>query len=275
MRAKGLILVIICLVAGCAQPTRTEVPRALWDPGACAGAMACGHGAWTQQTMNGLLWRLNYPAFWSLVDRLLAHAPEADHVIIAEYVPSNPAGAEYYWFGMLVQKGSDFWCYTSGLPPSVRSERERRYKDHPRGVWGRVGAHSKPQVLLDMLERARLLQDSGGALAIWDNGFAIEARPWLIHVYRADGQIALRMMADHPMLHPDVVFGKEDLTHLNQLFDSGGPTDAEMRSVSSALEDFVSRGKLLEEYRGSYPMRLVLTGLFRIIYAEWPAKAHH
>ena len=72
------------------------------------------------------------------------------------------------------------------------------------------------------------------------------------------------------MLNSDVVFGRKRLDHLFRLFDAGRIDESELASIGLQRTDLQGkRGKEVEaEYRESFPTRLILNGLLRVLWSE-------
>src|SRR5947209_6883180 len=130
----ALWLLYLFVSAGCAArpegaaDRRVEGPqrvdRAGWDPLYAHGALENtsgdpSFGDWKEEVRNLIGYRFGEDAFWQLDKVLLATAPGADRLVLAEAFTMQYG----YSFVLLVGQGDHFWCYSSTSTPFVGTEK--------------------------------------------------------------------------------------------------------------------------------------------------------
>lgn len=279
----GSLTVVLVALAGCRgggdqavaetpqpQTRPASVARAKWDPGYWSGALDhtfTDHQRWTHEVMLAMQWRASRDDYWRLVRLVLHHAADADELALLEHWTANEKGN--YSFALLVGRGGRYWCYTSDPAPAVH----RRDPLPPR--WGEARAAAEARLFFQALDR----QDVWSALpprAVPVELGTAPVLPWLLHAYRREGGRAVSFVIDghYNPVTQDVVSGRRPLSDLPKTQDpavtEGRRERPDLFDQRHAIRENVEYSRRFAE---SYPARILLNGLLRVVRAEGDAAA--
>ena len=257
---------------GCAKPRdRTLISRAGWNPmyWQCFGN-ALYLPTVTERGLHILSSRAGYDDYWTLVNLVIREAPGADQLIIVEQFSGGMRGPRPdYWFVMLVQKSDRVFCYanesTPLLPVRTHGGRRIRYRRFP--AWGEVTDTAAARSLFDFMAKRRIWETHPAVYAAGDRP-TIGMGPVLVHAYRArDGvSVSFSMEAGWDYLSEPVLFGIKDLWSLPRTKPA---TNGEEMMLELSEEDKKRRRAFGKFYERSYPARVVLNGVMRVLYQEY------
>ncbi|HDZ21230.1 hypothetical protein LCGC14_0226340 [marine sediment metagenome] len=146
------------------------------------------------QMMNGmLLMRTNRDEYWQLMDSLLAHAEQANRVILIEHIVMGE-GMNYEFF-LVIQTGEGLYMYTTMEYP-LPTPAPQYVGVCP--AWGRASVEGPFEDLWSFLEE----------LDVWESTPRILGYPvpdWLIHVYQRDGGKSVGYFLQGDPVDQDVV----------------------------------------------------------------------
>jgi hypothetical protein len=252
-----------------------QVARARWDPAYWKGALDhtfTDHQRWSREVMLALQWRASDDDYWRLVRLLLNHAPDADELALLEHWTAGQK--EHYSFALLVGKAGRYWCYTSDPAPPLYRPAVQRTEPLP-AQWGEARAAAEARSFFQVLDRRDVWSTQPPRAIPVGLGTAPVA-PWLLHAYRRDGDRAVSFVVDghySPITFP-VVAGEKPLAELPRTED---PAVIESRRAKPDLYregEFVQGNvEYTERFAESYPARIVLNGLLRVVRAEGDAAA--
>lgn len=269
-KAKRLItpavLLVLPFVAGCSPQARSpHIVR--WDAGYSRHNLLEGFEGWTDTTEDILLWRLSLEPYWRILEELCKKHETADVLLIAELMPYEDASE--YWACLLVREGDDYWCYATGFPVAAPSDTKEGLAQVAYGVWGKLQNERTARAFFRLFEGEDVWASDSLRVVPFDGQFT-HPRAWLINAYKREGERFCQMAIDRPMLDTAVINGRKGIAETRK---AGEPDP--MASWGNWSHGGIRKEQVADLYEASYPIRLVINGLLRIVHEEYPKEVTH
>ena len=303
------LVIILLVVSGCTpQATPANVARARWNPNYWERCLA--NIVAREDVLWRLSWRSDFDDYWRLVNLVTERSPLADYVVIVERVVGDSEDGYWFALLVQDRKGIYCYTNKSYPLSDLAPHKGKSVPvvDYP--VWGKIQNTRDARGFFEFLDDRGIWHTEQRVYVYIEEDSASEKitkpkrkekeEPWaeypegesvfdpdskesapsatnfhgsgalltMVHIYRARDQAFASFAVEEPVLDSTVIFGVRDLGDVRKR--CYGPDSGEIDDLDWEIMNDKQRAVWRKHYEKTYPVRIILNGVMRILYQQCP-----